>query len=114
MLKWRKSLSMILIMSILSCLVFDSSRTVQAKVEKTNKIYYYDGQPYQVSVNTNGDILLKTIKTGRNSASMTVYSDGTAEAEINNNNVTEEYALDINELNQDEIDIDIYDKKVGK
>lgn len=114
MLKYRKSLSIILIMCILFCIVFDSSKTAQAKVTNKNKIYYYDGQAYKVSVNNNGDILLRTVKTGRNSASMTVHSDGTAEAEINNNYVTEEYSLDINELNREEIDIDIYDKKSRK
>lgn len=96
------------------CIVFDSNKTAQAKATNKNKIYYYDGQAYKVSVNNNGDLLLRTVKAGRNSASLTVHSDGVAEAEINNNYVTEDYSLDINELNKEKIDIDIYNKKNRK
>lgn len=88
-----------------------NSITVSNVSAKTNdsEIVYVDGIGYTVLYEENGNITVSSLSKYKNSGSITIHSDGTAQAEIKNNGSHDRYNLVMNDLNSRKLNVDVYD-----
>lgn len=109
--KYKEKISIVLIICLLLNVTFTSNISVKAQSLQTNKVFYYEGKGYEVKIDIEGTVNISSMESGINSGSITVHKDGTADANIKNNNKNEGYFLDIDKLDKKNINMNVYDKK---
>jgi hypothetical protein len=107
-LKIKKIITLVLTTCLLINGVTASNIIAKAQTIGSDEIIYFDGQGYKTTFE-DGNLTVKSLSSGEDSAYITLYADGTADAYISNDSVVENYELDIKELNNNDIDIDVYE-----
>lgn len=107
----RKFISLVLVLSMLLSLVAPSSAT--SIDEKTpNTLLYtqtavYEGQEYIFELYSDGTSLIYTVD-GENESRLQFAADGTATATVGEDGQLENFALDIENLNSENVNFDVY------
>lgn len=105
-------------LAMVFCLLFNttilSNYVAKAQALQDNNIIYNDGIAYTYEIKENGELILQSYQGDENNASFILHEDATAEVQITNNNSEENYNLEISELNENNLDISVYDKDTNK
>lgn len=102
------SLLMLIILSINSILLSNVSAKAQSII--SDDIIYYDGLAYKSTLDVNtGDLIIESLSNEHSNTYLILHEDGTADVSIQNESDTENYFLDIHEMNDDALNIDVYE-----
>lgn len=112
--KIKKCLSIILVSCLLMNGLFTSEIIAEAQNIGKEEIIYYEGKGYTTTFENNGDYTIKSLEDGKNSGSITLHADGSADAFIKNNLSIEKYKLKFHEFHNKSINVDVFknDKKL--
>ncbi len=98
---------------LMACILFNSTVVPNITAKATsfeNDIFYYDGVGFKTSLDDNGNLTVKSLSSGKDSAYITVHKDGSAEAQVCNNSVVEKYDLKMKDFSDKKINVDVYQK----
>lgn len=108
--KTKKTMSYFLIFCLTISLIWQDGFQIRAEeMDEKTEIVYIDDVGYKVSYNFEGKYTISVVGNEAVNGTVDFGEHGTAEVTIHNETEeTENYLLDIEELNTEEVDVDVY------